>query len=166
MIRSRGLVAALLAAVMVLGLTAWAAAAGPEYYVVADVVRGAKNPTGPSCVQTNMFKLGEQVVWRAEVFDAKTGKVLGKADVERLDLKVEGQVEGVGEFAMKFGPHPKQAPQVDFWAGAWDIPALYKTGTFKWTIVVTDKNGNKVVFEPVAARRPEMSGSWLIVEKR
>jgi hypothetical protein len=55
---------------------------------------------------------------------------------------------------------------VDFWAGSWDIPAMYKTGTFKWEIKVSDKQGNTAEFEPVASRRPNMSGSWLVVEKR
>lgn len=165
--RIPGFAAAVLALVMVLGLSVWAMAAeGPAYFVVADVVRGSKNATGPSCVTTNIFKLGEQVVWRAEVYDASTGKLLTKADVDRLGLKVVAQVEGVGSYPLTFGPHPKEAPQVDFWAGAWEIPALFKTGTFKWTIAVSDKSGNTAVYSPVGARRPEMPGSWLVIERR
>ncbi len=142
------------------------AAAAPAYYVAADVVRGSKNATGPSCVQTNLFKLGEQVVWRVDVYDAKTGQLLDKDDVQRLGVKVVAEVDGVGNFPLQFGAHPKEPPQVNFWAGAWDIPALFKTGVFKWRIVVTDKSGNQGVYDPVGARRPEMPGSWLVVEKR
>ncbi|MEW6230469.1 MAG: hypothetical protein AB1700_20685 [Bacillota bacterium] len=167
MVRSKGALVVLLVAVMALGLTAWAAAEeAPPYHIIADVVRGGKNATGPVCVLNSVFKLGEQVVWRAEIFDGKTGKLLEKADIDRLGLKAVAEVDGVGTFPLTYGPHPKEAPQVYFWAGAWEIPAIFKTGSFSWRIVVTDKNGNKSVYEPVGGRRPEMPGSWIVIEKR
>lgn len=148
-------------------VTGWAAAEnGPAYIITADVVRGAQNATGPSCVLNNVFKLGEQVVFRADVYDATTGQLLDQQDIERLGLKVEAQVAGVGTFPMRYGPHPKEQPQVNFWAGAWQIPGVFKTGYFAWSIVVTDKQGRKAVYQPVGSRRPQMSGSWLVIEKR
>ena len=154
---------------LVVGMAAVPALAeqAPRYYVVADVVRGSRNATGPSCVETNLFKLGEQVVWRADVYDARTGQLLDdKATAERLGLKVEAEVEGVGTFPLELGPHPRQAPQVMFWAGAWEIPPVFRTGLFRWRIIVTDKEGNRAVYDPVGARRPEMPGSWLVIERR
>lgn len=159
----------LLAVALAVGLASVPAAAeqAPRYYIVADVVRGSRNATGPSCVQTNMFKLGEQVVWRVEVYDARTGQLLDdKARAEELGLKVQAEVEGVTTVPLELGPHPRQAPQVMFWAGAWEIPPVFRTGLFRWRVVVTDKEGNRAVFDPVGARRPEMPGSWLVIERR
>lgn len=142
------------------------AAASPAYTVYADVVRGSKNATDTSCVLTNVFKLGEQVVWRVDIINNETGEFVDVAEAERLGLKVVATVEGVGDYAMSIGPHPRQAPQVHFYAGAWEIPAIYRTGTFKWYVTVSDTAGNTQLYEPVGNRRPEMSGSWLVVERR
>ena len=59
-------------AVSVMALVGVAQAA-PKYFVQADVVRGAPGAQGAVCVANSVFYPGEQVVWRAKVFDTTTG---------------------------------------------------------------------------------------------
>lgn len=149
-----------------ISLTSMVAADDPAYFVNADMVRGGKNATGPVCVLNSNYKLGEQVVFRADIYDARTGERITKEKAEELELKVTAIVEDVDEYEMSMGPHPREEPQINFWVGVWEIPSIFQTGWFKWTIVVTDKEGNEYIHEPIGSRRPQMSGSWIYVEKR
>lgn len=157
----------LISLTLIIGLTSMVGAEeDSKYFVNADMVRGGKNATGPVCVLNSNYKLGEQVVFRADIYDAETGERITEEQAEELGLTVTAVVHEVDEFEMSLGLHPKEEPQVKFWVGVWNIPSVFQTGWFKWTIEIEDEEGNKYVHEPIGSRRPQMSGSWIYIEKR
>ncbi len=131
-----------------------AAQDGQAFVIVSDVIRGSQgNPTGPSCVETSVFQRGEQVVWRAVVYDAATGEALNTPEaVADRGLTMSVTPEGQGAIDMGHGPHPpasrNPAPEdvIYYWTGTWEIPPVV-SGRLKYTIVVEDGNGGQGVME-------------------
>ncbi len=151
---------------LALAVSAAAFAQGPIYTVNADVVRGAKNPVGPTCVLTPVFKTGEQVVWRAVVYDAATGAELTPEEVTAKGIKVTAKLENGDSFDMEYGPHPKDPPQINLFVGAWVIPPVYPSGMLKYSITVTDNAGNTVTWAPIGQDREGGYSSLMTIEKR
>jgi hypothetical protein len=105
------------------------------------------------CMQTNFFKRGQRIVFRASAFDKRTGKPITAKDVKYMYLKIPG-LPNQGPF--KFGKHgkdPATAPW--FWALGWTIPADYPLGVVDFEIVVKTKVGDFGYFKqmPVDAAR-------------
>ncbi len=152
---------AVIIATVLLTLT-WTASASPQgklvYWVMADLVRGVTEPTAPICLQTSVFKAGEQVVWRARVLDVSTGLDPGEEGknqvaIDERGLKVTAYLENGQSFPMRYGQHPGRPKPgesvVWLWSTAWNIPNEYPTGKLKWWIVVTDKTRVFVRFDPI-----------------
>lgn len=131
-----------------------AAQGGQAYVIVADVIRGSGgNPTGPGCVQTSVFVRGEQAVWRAVVYDAKTGELVNSAEaVASRGLTMKVTPEGQDPIDMAHGQHPGEsrnpapADVIFYWTGPWEIPPSV-TGKLKYTIEVADSGGGTGVLE-------------------
>lgn len=159
-------------------LPAGTASAGPQgklvYWVMADLVRGVTQPTAAICLQTSVFKAGEQVVWRVRVLDVSTGQDPGEegknqvAIVER-GLKVTAYLETGQGFAMRYGQHPGRPKPgesvVWLWSTAWNIPDDYPSGRLKWWVVVTDKTGAFVRFDPIGAGAG-LPATYITIERR
>lgn len=143
-----------------------ALAQGPAYFVNADTVRGAQNPTGPTCVLTPVFKTGEQVVWRAEIYDAQTGEKLTNEEVEARGITATVRLEDGSEYEMEYGLHPRDEPQIWLWTAAWTIPPVYPTGMLQYQIIVKDDAGNEVVWQPIGQDRPGGYSSLVTIERR
>ena len=154
------------------------ASAGPQgklvYWVMVDLVRGSIQPTGTVCVQTNVFKHGEEVVWRAKVLDVSTGEDAGEngknpTALEERGVKVTAYLENGMSFPLRYGKHPGRAQPSDpvawFWATGWKIPDDFPTGRLKWWIVVTDKTGAFVRFDPIGSGA-NLPAPPIIIEKR
>lgn len=148
------------------------ASAGPQgklvYWVAVDLVRGSIQPTATVCVQTNVFKHGEEVVWRARVVDVVSGEDPGEAGknpvaLAERSLKVTAYLENGLSFPLRYGQHPPRPRPGDtvawFWATGWKIPDDFPTGKLKWWIVVTDKTGAFVRFDSIGLEP-------IIVERR
>ncbi len=128
------------------------ALAKPAYFVQADVVRGAIGATGAVCVFNGVFQQGEQVVWRAYVFDAETGEVLTPEQVQSLGIQVFGVLDDNQKAELHFMPHPPGSDKAEFfWAGGWQIPADFATGNYAWTLQVVDAAGNTATYSPMGA---------------
>jgi hypothetical protein len=94
-------------------------------------------------VLASQFKRRELVVWRVRVRDAQ-GKEVDADALKNLAVKLpDGQT-----FAARFGPHPRGKNTDQFWAAAWTIPSDYPTGTFVYSVVATDKDGQEHVWSP------------------
>ncbi len=155
-----------LAVLVALAAISIASAQGPVYSVNADVVRGSKNAVGPTCVLTPEFKTGEQIVWRAVVYDAATGTELTPEEVAAKGIKVTATLENGDTFDMEYGQHPKDPPQIWLFVGAWSIPPVYPTGTLKYDITVTDNAGNTVTWSPIGQGREGGYSSLLTIVRR
>lgn len=138
----------------------------PAYIVNADVVRGSQNATGPTCVLTPVFKTGEQVVWRAEVFDAVTGEKLTNEQAQERGVKVTVEMQDGQTFDMEYGEHPREGPQIWLWVAAWSIPPVYPTGMMMYQLIVTDDAGNSVTWAPIGQDREGGYSSLITIERR
>ena len=153
------------------------ASAGPQgklvYSVAVDLVRGSFQPLGPVCVQTSVFKQGEEVVWRVRVLDVASGEDPGEGGknpvaLEERGMKVTVYLENGVSFPMRYGSHPgRPGPGVAavwFWSVAWKIPADYPTGSLRWWVVVQDKTGAFVRFDPIGGGT-NLPGARIVVER-
>lgn len=168
-------VTAIAAAPMPLIGTAGAAPQGRlVYWVQVDVVRGHEQPTGPVCVQTGVFKQGELIVWRVNVLETATGRQIGNegksiAELNERGLKVTVYLENGQALVAKYDKHPPNAKATDpvkfFWTTSWLIPTDYPTGTLRWWVIVTDKAGAFVRYDPIGAGTA-LPSNRLTIEKR
>lgn len=151
-----------------------AAPARVAYIVMVDIVRGSFEPTGTVCVQTSVFKQGEEVVWRARVIETGSGREIGgdgknQAEIAERNLKATAYLENGMNFPLKYGQHPPRPREGDpvkwFWTVSWKISPDYPTGTLKWWVVVTDKAGAFVRFDPIGAGT-NLPAPRIIIEKR
>lgn len=85
----------------------------------------AKRPIG--CAQSNVYKRGEQFVFRAEGFDLTTGDVLSSANIDTATYTVPGQPA----VTLNWGSHGATSNKVWYWTGAWQIPTDYALGDTK-----------------------------------
>lgn len=135
-------------AVSVMALVGVAQAA-PKYFVQADVVRGAPGAQGAVCVANSVFYPGEQVVWRAKVFDTTTGKELTEAQVKAAGLVLTASLDNGAKATLNYVPHGSNGKMDLFWAGGWQTTGKTPTGTLKWTVTARDKAGNTATFQPI-----------------
>jgi len=129
----------------------------PAYVIMADLVRGIIKPTGSVCVQTNVFKVGEQLVPRVVVLDASTGSDPGEVGknptvIEERGIKVTMYLENGMNFPLHYARHPGRGdPATWMWAMGWTIPEDFPTGRLRWWLVVTDKTGVFVRWDPIGS---------------
>jgi len=159
----------LIVSLVFVAIAGMAFAAGPAYYVQAEVVRGSKNATGPSCVLVSTFKTGEQVVWLAKVYSTQTGEEVSPDQAKQLGMTVQAKLENGSTVDMALGQHPKEGDnKVWMWAAGWVIPPVYPTGVLKYELIVKDSAGNTVTWTPMNQDFPTAEGypTLISVEKR
>lgn len=127
-----------------------AASAAPAYFIQADIVRGALGAQGAVCVPNAVFMQGEEIVWRAYVYDATTGEKLTQDEIDARGVKVYGEIETDAKAELTYEPHPPGADKTEvYYAGAWSIPADFPTGNYKWSVAVEDSAGNTASYKPM-----------------
>jgi len=135
-----------------LAFASLAAIAAPRYYISADIVRGQTGAQGTACVANTVFYPGEQIVWRAIVFDAASHEPLGVEEVKKLGIRVTVSLDNGTNLNMRLGLHPpdQKAPKRDlFWATNYPVAITAPLGTMKWTIAATDSEGNTGSYAPI-----------------
>jgi hypothetical protein len=105
-------------------------------FLYADTVNGsrpvgvAQRPTG-SCTQTNIYRRGEQLVFRIWGSESESGDVLSPENVKYAYVKIAG----LPNQKLNWGAHGATTNRVWFWTAAWNIAADYPLGTVKARIV-------------------------------
>ncbi len=95
------------------------------------------------CVRTGAFKRGQRIVWRMEVIDTSTGKILQAADVKSAVLMFPH-----GEnLAFRYSRHGAFQNSPWFWALGWDVPSDYPLGYIDYTIQVITNDGKVGTFK-------------------
>jgi len=127
--------------------------------IMSDLVQGSKNvPTDQqanACVLSSRFPRNAEMVWRARVYDPRTGDLMTKAELSKVQvLLANGK-----SVDMAFGPHPKNPPNEAYWTGSWLIPKDNPTGTLNYSIVAASTDGRTGEFKPfsVAASLPTIT---------
>lgn len=118
-------------------------------FLMVDTVQGSTNvPTAQaaarSCVLNNRFARNSQIVWRARVYDPKTGKLMDDKALSSVQIKLaNGKTVD-----MKYGAHPKSPPGESYWTGSWIVPKDNATGTLNYTVSATATDGRAGSFAP------------------
>ncbi|HUZ16650.1 MAG TPA: hypothetical protein VMU72_10820 [Gaiellaceae bacterium] len=96
-----------------------------DVVLYGDAVAGHSRPV--ACTQTNVFKVGEQVIVRDFGYQLSDGAVLSMDNVTDAHFSVPGQPDTVLNWG-SHGPSGPPAQKVWYWTGAWTIPADYPLG--------------------------------------
>lgn len=108
------------------------------------------------CVKTSLFARGQRIVWRMEVVDTTSGKVLQAADMKAAILKLPtGQ-----DVSFRYGRHGSVEPGISwFWVATWDVPLSHPLGTLDYRINLETVSGKSLTLgENLAMIQPERDG--------
>jgi hypothetical protein len=103
-----------------------------------DTVQGTQGDPKPvvGCSQSNLFKQGQQVVFRMWGINVKAG---GTALTPKNVKSAVVNVPGIAPIPMFWGNHGSVA----FWAAAWKVDKAYPLGIVNFSIVVKTKADKK-----------------------
>ncbi len=129
--------------------TAAPASTVTKLILAADLVQGSKNvPTEQaalkSCVLTSRFPRNSEMVWRVRVYDPRTGNLLDKAAMSKVEVKLANGKN----LDADYGPHPKDPPNESYWTASWVVPKDAPTGTLKYSVAATSADGRAGTWEP------------------
>jgi hypothetical protein len=99
----------------------------------------AAAPRQVGCSQTNVYKRGEQVVFRSWGMDLKSGDVLTLDNVKEAHVVIPGQPN----LALNYGSHGV----VSFWSAPWNLPTDFPLGDTTAQIVFTTLDGRTATFD-------------------
>jgi hypothetical protein len=89
------------------------------------------------CMQTNVYKRGERVVFRIWGTDLATNELLSNENVSDAHVEIAGQPNVV----LGWGAHGQAGLQVYFWAKDWIIPKDFPLGAVNMTVKITTDSG-------------------------
>jgi hypothetical protein len=98
------------------------------------------------CLQTSTAHRGELMVFRARIVDPKTGKDLIAADIKSAVVVLPDN--NIAPIAMKYGKHGTDPDSDNFWAGIWEVPLNYPTGSLGYEIQVTSNDARTGNWKP------------------
>jgi hypothetical protein len=99
----------------------------------------AAAPRQVGCSQTNVYKRGEQVVFRGWGMDLKSGDVLSIDNVKEAHVAIAGQPN----LPLNFGSHGL----VEFWSAPWNLPTDFPLGNTVAHVVFTTLDGRTATFD-------------------
>ncbi len=111
----------------------------------SDMVTGSGGTVAPAavCVLDNVYKPGEEVVFRIRVYDPATGAQMDNKALSSVTVSLpDGQ-----SFNASYGGHPSTNPLDHFWSYCWVIPNNYPTGTISYTATATAVDGRTGTFD-------------------
>jgi hypothetical protein len=123
------------------GLVATKNSANLSLYV--DSVNGSRPaaaaPRQVGCSQTNVYKRGEQVVFRSWGMDLKSGTVLSLENVKEAHVAIASQPN----LTLNFGAHGL----TQFWSAPWNLPSDFPLGDTTVHVVFTTIDGQTATFD-------------------
>jgi hypothetical protein len=105
-----------------------------QLFVQVDQVSVVK---ATSCWVMSVYHPGEDIYFRAKVFDPTSGKAMTKDDLQAVTV---GLPNG-GTLKMTYSGHPGSKPTDFFWGVLWKVPADYPTGTVSYQVTATSNDG-------------------------
>jgi hypothetical protein len=89
------------------------------------------------CMQTNVYKRGERVVYRVWGTDLSTNALLSTDNVSEAHVAIAG----LPNLPLAWGAHGAAGQQVYFWSANWIIPKDFPLGTIDVLVSVTNDGG-------------------------
>lgn len=101
-----------------------------------------------NCLNSNVFKRGQRIVYRFEVYDPTTGKRIADKDGATVIVRLPHGQELTARWSQRAGGRVPDAPWM--WNTTWDIPLDYPLGGLDYSVVVTAKDGKSLSWKPPA----------------
>ncbi len=122
-----------------------------KLFMAVDMVQSTKNipadqATSKGCVMTNRFPRNSEIVWRAKIYDGKSGDAMDDKGVSKATISLANGVA----LDMKYGGHPGKQPVDYYWTGNWPVPIDAPTGTLNFSVAATATDGRTGSFKPLA----------------
>jgi hypothetical protein len=116
-----------------------------------DTVTGPIGKPAGVCIQTNLFKQGQMVVFRMWGNNVKAG---GAALTAKNVTSALIQIPGADPIKLNYTSHSGNGlPRaVSYWEAPWAIPATYPLGVVDFSIVVKTKANKKVHLKSYTGR--------------
>jgi hypothetical protein len=132
---------------------------GPEYYqsqpyavyveTIATTTASKYNVASSiACTPSGVFARGQRIVFRIQITDTSTGKLLTDKDGAQVKVVAPNGDESLASFSQRGGGKVPDAPFM--WAGTWDIPTDFALGAVDYKIVITPKSGQAFTWKPPA----------------
>jgi hypothetical protein len=102
----------------------------------------AKRPVG--CTQANVYKRGEDVVFRAWGVDLTTGQTLSTDNIDSATVTLPGLA---APLKLNYGAHGATNSKVFFWSLGWIVPKDYPLGNAVAKITFTTDEGKTGSFD-------------------
>ncbi|MBI3979100.1 MAG: hypothetical protein HY331_13025 [Chloroflexi bacterium] len=104
------------------------------------------------CQLTGAFKRGERMVFRFQVLDIQTGKMLTPNEAAGVKVRLPFVGDMDAEYKQRGEGSIPDAPWT--WDYCWDVPPDYPLGTLDYSVVVSSKDGRSGVWKPPALVDP------------
>ncbi|MBI2831857.1 MAG: hypothetical protein HYX79_06350 [Chloroflexi bacterium] len=104
------------------------------------------------CTPSGVFKRTERVVWRFEILDVATGKLVTSVQADSVLLRLPYGVDQQAEFKQRGEGRVPDAPST--WDVCWDVPPDYPLGVLDYTIAIKLKDGRTGTWKPPALVDP------------
>lgn len=98
------------------------------------------------CLQTSTGHRGELIVFRQRVVDPKTGKDLVKEDMKSVTITLPDK--SIAPIVCTYGKHGTDPDSDYFWAGIWEVPLNYPTGSLGYQADVVANDGRTGSWKP------------------
>jgi len=92
-----------------------------------------------NCINSNIFKRGQRIVWRFEAYDPATGKRLTDKDGATVKVRLPHGDVVTARWSQRAGGRVPDAPWM--WNTTWDIPLDYPLGGLDYAINVAFMDG-------------------------
>jgi hypothetical protein len=103
----------------------------------------------PGCTESSVFKRGMRVVFRFQIYDLTTGKVV--TDRDGADAQI-ALTQG-NDVQAYFAPRGEGEPGPDSpwtWVGVWNVPTDYPLGALPYTVSLKTAEGQTVTINPMS----------------
>jgi len=122
-----------------------------KLFLTVDMVQSTLNippdqAAAKGCVMTNRFPRNSEIVWRAKIYDGKSGDPLDDKGVNKAMVSLANGVN----LDMKYGGHPGKQPVDYYWTANWPVPIDQPTGTLNYSVAASTADGRTGSFKPLA----------------
>lgn len=125
-----------------------------SYVMAIETIASAEPSTSgllasPGCTESSVFKRGMWVIFRFQIYDLSTGKVI--TDRDGADAQV--MLTQGGDVQAYFAPRGEGDPGPDSpwtWVAVWNVPPDFSLGTLPYTVSLKTAEGQTVSINPMS----------------
>jgi len=131
----------------------YAQSVGSYAMAIETIASAAPSTSGllasPGCTESSVFKRGMRVIFRFQIYDLSTGKVITDRDGANAQIAL---TQG-NDVQAYFAPRGEGQPGPDSpwtWVAVWNVPTDYPLGTLPYTVSLKTAEGQAVTINPMS----------------